>query len=544
MVETAYFSAEIGISNKIPSYSGGLGILAGDHLKAAADLSMSICGITLMYKEGYMHQVLDVNGWQSEQYATLQPENILKKLPYTVDIQLRDRRVCIAIWEHTHKSEIGGEVKVYFLDTDIDENHPDDRVITKRLYGGDREYRLLQEAVLGFGGIEALQVVVRQADIKTFHMNEGHCAFVTTALRTMYTRDEVKSRCVFTTHTPVPAGHDVFSMDLVNYVLGDNLPDDFAEDATGDSLNMTVLAMNNSRHINGVSRLHGQVSSKMFPGYKITSITNGVHHRTWSALATRKTFDLYLPGWRENAGELKYAQEIPYRMIETMHHENKRRGLDYINAMNQAGFSQDILTIGFARRAASYKRAWLILSDPERLKRIASGRLQIVFAGKAHPQDNVGKTIIQDIVKACRVMHPHIIITFLENYNMWLGRLLTSSVDVWLNTPIKPHEACGTSGMKAALNGVLNLSVTDGWWDEACRHGENGWGIDSGEEQDDRRDADRLYNILEHEVIPIFYEKRRRWLTMMRESIVTAADFSAQRMVREYQKVYEKSESQ
>lgn len=541
-VKIAYFSAEIGTSHKIPSYSGGLGILAGDHLKAAADLSLPICGVTLLYKEGYLKQRIGDDGWQTEQYPKFHPEILLRKLPIQISLLLRGRDVKIAIWQDNLTGHTGHEVPIFYLDTDIPENHPDDRKITMRLYSGDETHRLLQESILGFGGILALDAM-HFHDIETYHMNEGHCSFLTVALRDLLgSWENVKNRCVFTTHTPVPAGHDDFSFSMAKEILGDLLRDDLAEKIQNSSLHMTKLGIEYSRAINGVSKLHGEVSQKMFPNNKIGYITNGVHHLTWAAAETRKVFDMYLPGWRENPEILKNACEIPNRIIWRMHQQNKRRCLDYVNAQEQVGFAMERLTIGFARRAAGYKRALLLFRDAERLKKISQGRLQIVFAGKAHPKDEIGKKIIRDVVQAGRSLFPDVLVTFVENYNMWLGRLITSSVDVWLNTPIRPHEASGTSGMKAALNGIPNFSILDGWWAEGFREGKNGWAIGNPNEPNDEADVENLYQTLENEIIPDYYEKPNVWAKMMKESIVTAADFTAQRMVGEYETVYEISD--
>ncbi|MFQ6610356.1 MAG: alpha-glucan family phosphorylase [Fidelibacterota bacterium] len=537
-IRIAYFSAEIGFTPNVPTYSGGLGILAGDHIKAAADNHLPLCGVTLLYKEGYLKQKLDPEGNQTEDYPRFQPLPILEPLDLNVHITLRGRRVNILVWVFYLKGISNHIVPIYFLDTDHPENDEEDKKITFRLYSGDREHRLLQEAILGFGGCETLEVLGLN-NIESYHMNEGHASFVTLALRKKFNNDidKVRQHCIFTSHTPVPAGHDKFDTRLAHSVLGKLIPDDLDRSIVNGELNMSMLALNYSRSANGVSKLHGEVSQKMFPSFNISSITNGVHHTTWTALATREVFDKYIPGWRENADLLRNADSIPDSEIWHMHFENKRRLLDYANAHMQVGYERSRLMLGFARRAAGYKRAMLLFKDPERLAKISDGRLEIVFAGKAHPKDQLGKKIIKNVVQEANKLFGRVLITYLENYNMWLGRLITSGVDVWLNTPLRPNEASGTSGMKAAMNGVPNFSILDGWWAEGCKDGVNGWAI--GEENgvgDDDADADSLYTILEQKIIPKYYDEREQWISMMRESIISSADFTAQRMVNDYKK--------
>ena len=535
----AYFSAEIGFSPNVPTYSGGLGILAGDHIKSAADLGLPLCGITLLYKEGYMKQKLDPDGKQTEDYPRFHPRPILKPVEVDISIKLQNRQVKIYVWRYIIEGINGHKIPIYFLDTDHEDNTEADRSITSRLYSGGTKRRILQEAILGFGGCLVLDKL-GYAKIETYHLNEGHAAFLTLALREKFDHDldKVKSHCVFTTHTPVPAGHDVFPTEILKDILGDLLPDDLDQSIVNGKLNMTRLALNHSRFVNGVSKLHGEVSRQMFPGFKIKSITNGVHHTTWTALETREIFDKYIPGWRKNPLLLRDAADIPDDVLWQMHSENKRRLLDYANAHIHVGFEGSRLMLGFARRAAGYKRAMLLFKNPERLAKISEGRLEIVFAGKAHPKDEQGKEIIHKVVQAANKLFGHVLITYLENYNMWLGRLITSGVDVWLNTPLRPNEASGTSGMKAAMNGVPNFSILDGWWAEGCRDGINGWAIGGNENTgDDDHDAELLYKLLEEKIIPTYYDDRDKWISVMRESIITSADFTAQRMVNDYRKL-------
>ncbi|UCD38688.1 MAG: alpha-glucan family phosphorylase, partial [Fidelibacterota bacterium] len=493
----AYFSLEMGLTEDIPTYSGGLGVLAGDHVKSAADLKLPLCAVTLLYREGYLIQRINPEGEQIELYPRFHPEPLLKRIPIELSLPLRNRDVRLAVWQYDVTGVTGGVVPVFFLDTDIPDNHSDDQGITRRLYSGGKDLRLLQEAVLGFGGIQLLDELGIH-EIETYHMNEGHSAFLALALFNRL-RDErrVRERCVFTTHTPVQAGHDIFSRASARSILNDLFSDTTLTSFQDDQLNMTELALRGSRAANGVSRLHGNVAQKMFPDFTFDYVTNGIHHITWTTCETRDLLDEHLPGWRENPDKLRGAVDLPDQAVERMHMRNKRHTLSFANAATHVGLSPDLLTIGFARRSVDYKRANLLFQDPERLVRICSNKAQFIFAGNAHPDDQVGKELIKRLIQSSQALSGRIHIAYLENYNIWLGRLLTSGVDVWLNTPRRPQEASGTSGMKAALNGVINLSILDGWWAEGYRQGKNGWAIGDSNDSDDAADADRLYNILE-----------------------------------------------
>ncbi len=544
-VKIAYFSLEIGISANIPSYSGGLGILAGDHIKSSADLGIPLAGFTLLYREGYMKQRLDDQGNQTAEYPRFNPSSLLEKLPLLLNVELLSETIRIAVWRYIHVGHTGHKVPVYFLDTDIPENSEMAQGITRRLYHGDRKHRILQEAVLGFGGYELLKALedIGQLEIESYHMNEGHAAFLPLALKakTGLSTERIRKHTFFTIHTPVPAGHDVFEAEQVKEVLGDLLPSDLGKTILNSKLNMTKLALHFSGEANGVSKLNGEVIRKMFPrsAKKITHVTNGVHHLTWTAPPTIDLFDKYLPGWREDPVRmLKEATGIPSFAIWRTHLENKRRLLEYANAHKQVGFDPDVLTIVFARRAAAYKRASLIFHDLDRLTEIARGKIQIIFAGKAHPNDDMGQAVIKSIVEKSLKLTDKVLISYLSNYNMWLGKLLCGGADIWLNTPIRPKEASGTSGMKAAINGVLNVSILDGWWAEGCRDGINGWAIGDNSNSSDKKDAALLYDLLETKVIPQFYENRERWIKMMKEAIVTSANFTSQRMVKDYHDLY------
>ncbi|MBC8215045.1 MAG: alpha-glucan family phosphorylase [Candidatus Marinimicrobia bacterium] len=538
----AYFSAEIGISSQLPTYSGGLGVLAGDHIKSSADAGLNMCAVTLLYKEGYFKQRIDEEGNQSETFPRFDPYPMLKKLPVMFTLKLRNRDVWIQAFEYRFKGITGHEIPIYFLDTDVADNFHDDRVITLRLYSGDKDHRILQEAILGFGGIQLLEKLGINGSIETYHMNEGHCSFLTLGLLDKFNNNEeiVRQHCHFTTHTPVEAGHDHFAKKRCDKLLHNLLPDNLNLPSLvqNSRWHMTELGLYFSRSANGVSKLHGGVAQEQFPEFNIGAITNGVYHPYWVGKEFRELYTKYFPDWKENPQQLLNIDEIPDKELLYMHQSHKHFLLGYANSQTGKALSEDVLTLGFARRAAEYKRARLIFHDLERLIEISEGKLQIVFAGKAHPNDRGGKQIIQNIVEDANRLFGKVKVVFLENYNMWLGKLITSGVDVWVNTPLRPNEASGTSGMKAALNGIPNLSILDGWWAEACRHGENGWAIGNPDKADDERDAASLYNTLEKEVIPAYYSDHDIWLNLMRESIKTSVQYTAHRMIQDYNERY------
>ena len=540
----AYFSAEIGISPSLHTYSGGLGILAGDHIKAAADLDVNMVAVTLMYKEGYFKQRMDEDGNQTEIYPRFEPDPLLEKLDGTITLPLRGREVHVQVWKYTFLGIGGTPIDILLLDTDVEENAHDDRSITLRLYAGGKDHRILQEAVLGFAGIRALRNLGYK-DFSTYHMNEGHCSFLTLELLKEFNGDEeeVRKRCHFTTHTPVPAGHDHFAVDRVTRLIGDLLPTNLKLPSMvlNSRVHMTELGLYFSRSANGVSDLHGVVAREQFPDFKIGHVTNGVFHRFWVGKIFREVFDRNLPGWRQDPSRLLEIDSVPDEELLFAKRGQKKFLLDYANSQSQRALAYKTLTIGFARRAAEYKRARLIFHDKERLIRLAKGnKVQFVFAGKAHPRDDHGKEILKDIVLQAKELLGDVKIVFLENYNMWLGNLITAGVDVWLNTPLRPNEAAGTSGMKATLNGVPNLSVLDGWWAEACDDGVNGWAIGDADNANDAADADHLYRLLEEQVIPTYYDDQTKWLSMIRESIKTGVQFTGSRMVQDYLEEYYK----
>ncbi len=551
----AYFSMEVGFKNAIPTYSGGLGILAGDTIKSAADLNLPMVAVSLIYRKGYFRQELNPGGRQIEHPVQWSPEEFMSLIPQKVHLRIEGREVAVQAWIYNITGLVSKwSVPIFFLDTDLPENAPEDRAITDSLYGGDDRYRLKQEIVLGIGGVLMLRALGIR--VKKYHMNEGHASLLTLELMKRYKRDiesvwdekevwdieKVKDLCVFTTHTPVEAGHDSFSYGLVKEVLGEIIPIDVLKELGGtDKLNMTLLAMNLSQYINGVAKKHGEVSKVLFPGYKIEAITNGVHSFTWTCDSFARLYDVYLPGWANEPELFVRIDKIPPNELWGAHMEAKKGLVDYVNSTTNAGLDYDTLTIGFARRATAYKRADLLLSDPERLRRIGKGRLQVIYAGKSHPKDGPGKRNIERIFEGIKALEGDIKIVYMENYDMEKALKLVSGVDVWLNTPIRPREASGTSGMKAAHNGVLNFSVLDGWWIEGHIEGSTGWSIGPSPTESslvktlDQVDAEDLYDKLERLVIPAYYDNRENWIKMMGDAIGKIAYyFNTHRMMRRY----------
>ncbi|MDI6728758.1 MAG: alpha-glucan family phosphorylase [Thermodesulfovibrionales bacterium] len=546
----AYFSMEIGVRSDMPTYSGGLGILAGDTIKSAADLNLPVVAVTILTKKGYFKQELDIYGRQTELPDEWDPNNFMTPLKERVSVFIEGREVYIGAWLYVVESMRGPRIPILFLDTDLPENAPEDRGITHHLYGGDQVYRLKQEIVLGIGGTRILDEL--GFEIKKYHMNEGHSALLTLELLKRYKKDieevwderlvwdveKIRSLCVFTTHTPVAAGHDKFPYDLVQKTMCEIIPIDVVKDLAGrEHLNMTLLALNLSNYINGVAKKHGEVSKGMFPGYEIHAITNGVHSFTWTCDSMKRLYDKYLPGWANEPEIFVRVGRIPDDELWEAHMEAKRHLIDHVNRETQTGMNYDTLTIGFARRATAYKRADLLFTDIERLSYIGEGRLQIIYAGKAHPRDESGKQLIQHIFEIKEKLKDKIKIAFLKNYNMELALKLVSGVDVWLNTPLRPLEASGTSGMKATHNGVPNFSVLDGWWIEGWIEGFTGWAIGPSPDvpADPARDADDLYYKLETAIIPTFYNDKHTWLRIMQNAIgKNAYYFNSHRMMRRY----------
>jgi len=568
---------EIGIRAEMPTYSGGLGVLAGDTIRSAADLEIPMVGITLLHRKGYFNQIIDEQGVQTEEPCQWSVEDFLEELPQRCNVIIEGRKVLIRAWRYEVKGMDSYEVPVYFLDTYIPENTEWDRTITDYLYGGDNHYRLCQEVVLGIGGIRMLRTLDYNS-IDRFHMNEGHSGMLTLELLreevekagrdscNHYDIENVRKKCIFTTHTPVPAGHDKFPMELINRVLGHreeffDMKDYFCvdlmnhvlehegsftdiKDAFHDKniLNMTFLALNLSHYVNGVAKKHAEISRLMFTGYRIGEITNGVHAPTWVSKPFREVFDHYIPGWELDNFSLRHALSIPRPEVWNAHTINKKILIEYANRESDEKLDPDHLTIGFARRATSYKRAGLLFRDIERLKKISesSGPFQVIFSGKAHPKDTDGKEIIKSIFKAKEILKGHIKIVYLQNYDMELGKLMTSGVDLWLNTPMPPNEASGTSGMKAALNAVPSLSILDGWWIEGHIEGTTGWSIGengrrNGQKAERTHEHLLLYEKLENVIIPLFYNDRDNFIKVMKHCIaLNGSFFNTQRMMQQY----------
>jgi starch phosphorylase len=550
----AYFSMEIGIRNDIPTYSGGLGVLAGDTIRTGADLKLPMVAVTILTKKGYFIQELDEHGKQTEYPVSWDPSRSMTLLPARITLQIEGRDVLVQAWEYNVESLTGGCIPIFFLDTDIEGNAPQDREITHYLYGGDLAYRLKQEIVLGIGGVRMLHEI--GFEIKKYHMNEGHSSLLTLELLNRFKRpiedvwdeklvwdvEKVKALCVFTTHTPIDAGHDRFPYDLVIKIMGEQIPLNVLKELGGkEDLNMTRLGLNLSEFINGVAKKHGEVSRSMFPGYEINAITNGVHTFTWTCDSFKTLFDKHLPGWANEPELFVRVGRIPDYEIWNAHMEAKKVLFDYVKKTTQIDMNPDILTIGFARRATAYKRADLIFSDIERLERISEGKLQIIYAGKAHPKDDLGKKLIEKIFSIKERVKDKIDMAYLKNYDMDIALKMISGVDIWLNTPLRPREASGTSGMKATHNGVMNFSVLDGWWIEGHIEGFTGWSIGPSPTETtltdniDTRDADDLYNKLENIIIPMFYNDRHTWIRMMQNAIgKNAYYFNCHRMMRRY----------
>jgi starch phosphorylase len=550
----AYFSMEIGLEETMPTYSGGLGILAGDTVRSAADMKIPMVAITLLHRRGYFHQHLDSSGWQTEQPQEWDIKHFLKRTETFVTVTIENRLVRLQAWIYEAKGTGGFIVPVFFLDADLPENTEWDRTLTHYLYGGDQHYRFCQEVILGIGGVRMLNALGYNA-IEKYHMNEGHASLLTLELLDECIAETSKStiapehiqtvrdKCVFTTHTPVAAGHDQFPIDMVTRVIGSHEAFELKNVFCCDSvLNMTYLALNLSNYVNGVAKKHGEVSRHMFAHYIIDSITNGVHAGTWVCPPFQGLFDRHIPGWREDNFSLRYALNIPTQDVWSAHRVAKKQLIDLVNQQTQAGMDPEVLTLGFARRAASYKRADLLFNNLDKLRSIASsaGAFQIIYAGKAHPRDQEGKELIKKIYAAKHTLGGSIKIAYLENYDFSMAKQLISGVDIWLNTPLPPMEASGTSGMKAALNGVPSLSILDGWWIEGCIEGVTGWAI--GEPPADRplpdhrkEDAESFYNKLEYVVIPMYYNDRNRFLNMMLHAIaLNGSFFNTQRMMQQY----------
>jgi starch phosphorylase len=546
----AYFSMEIGLHSEIPTYSGGLGVLAGDTLRSAADLEIPLVGVTLISRRGYFRQQFDSDGGQLENPDPWDPRQWCTPLRAKICVPLESRDVWVQAWLYTIDGSSGYQVPVLLLDTDLEENTTDDRSITDSLYGGDDAYRLKQEVVLGIGGVRILRAL--GFEIMTYHMNEGHSALLAMELLLQTARDEdghpheqtsydvgsIRDHCLFTTHTPVEAGQDKFDYDLVSLMLSDYIDLSLMKELAGqDRLNMTRLALNLSSYVNGVAKSHAETSRNLFPGYRVHAVTNGIHPSTWAAAPLCQLYDRYVPNWRYEPELLVRADQIPDEAIWQAHQQAKQTLIEQVRRETGCEFDPDQPIIGFARRITAYKRPYLLFSSPERLQRIVSEQpLQLVMAGKAHPSDEPAKALMREIHKVCDSIGEHFRWVFLPNYKMELALTLVSGADVWLNTPKRPLEASGTSGMKAALNAVPNLSILDGWWAEGCIEQITGWAIGTPAMPDvDQQDADSLYDKLEQIVLPLYRNDRAGWIRVMKGAVSkNAYYFNSLRMMRRY----------
>lgn len=550
----AYFSMEIALRSEIPTYAGGLGVLAGDTLRSAADLALPLVAVSLVSRAGYFRQKINPSGGQTEAPAFWNPEQWARRLEAKIAVPIAGRSVWIGAWLYVLESGTGAREPVLLLDTDLDENHADDRTITHCLYGGDDAYRLKQELVLGIGGVRLLRAL--GFEIRQYHMNEGHSALLGVELlrrsrhptehiqagESAYDIPSVRERCRFTTHTPVEAGHDHFPYALVENIFGGaaNI-DEFIELeilrrlAGEERLNMTRLALNLSEYVNGVAESHAEVSRKMFPGYRVHAITNGVHPLTWTSDSFRELYDRHLPGWRHEPELLARADCcIPDEAVAAAHDRAKQELLGLVQQRTGIQLHADAPILGFARRMTAYKRPDLLFTDVQRLKSIAGRHsFQVVLAGKAHPRDEGGKRLIEQLHAQARALQGIIPVVYLPDYDLDLARVLIAGADIWLNTPLPPLEASGTSGMKAAFNGVPSLSVLDGWWIEGCIEGVTGWAIGM---RTAGGHAHSLYDKLEHTVLPLFHgDDKHGWVKVMKGAISkNAAYFNSHRMMRRY----------
>ncbi len=544
----AYVSMEIAIRPEIPTYAGGLGVLAGDTARSCADLALPVVFVTLMSREGYLKQTIGANGEQIDGPDPWRPEDWATPLDAMIALRIEGRPVWVRPWLRVLRSAGGDAVPILLLDTRLAENAPEDRAITDRLYGGDAAWRLKQEIVLGVGAERILAAL--GFAIETWHLNEGHAALLPMArlLRhphpfgrvgpggLRYDADRVRETCVFTTHTPVEAGHDQFDYAMAARIIADILPvDQIRVLAGGDRLNMTRLALNLSGFINGVALRHAETARRLYPSYPIREITNGVHVATWAHRAIARLFDAVAPRWTHEVDDLVNADLLDDDALSAAHRTAKAELIAETLRRCGVALDPDKPILAFARRMTGYKRPNLLFADPERLRAIARAQpFQIVMAGKAHPSDAPGKRLIAEAHAHMRALVPDVPAAFLPDYDMALARVMTAGADIWLNTPTPPLEASGTSGMKAALNGVLNLSVLDGWWVEGCVEGVTGWAI--GVEGDDPRGhAAALYDKLERVVLPLCRDDRAGWARMMKASISKiGARFNSHRMMRRY----------
>ncbi len=546
----AYFSMEIALENDIPTYAGGLGVLAGDTLRSAADLGLPLVAVSLVSRAGYFRQRLDADGRQTEESDPWSPEGRAHPLGAKIALEIEGRNVWVRSWLYVLRGQLKVAEPVVLLDTDLEENHPEDRVITHYLYGGDEAYRLKQEIVLGIGGVRMLHALGFR--VREYHMNEGHSALLAVELLKVfaYRREEVRTGespydiprvrevCNFTTHTPVSAGQDQFPYALVSRIMDGTADIGMIRRLAGDeSLNMTRLGLNLSEYVNGVAKRHAELSNRLFPGYTVHAVTNGVHPFTWTCPEFARLYNQHVPGWCHEP-ELLVRADMAIGDDEVWHaHAGaKQRLIDKVHALGSTALDPALPIIGFARRMTAYKRPDLLFSSLERLRALAQRHpFQLVIAGKAHPRDDGGKALIEQIYRHMRELAGAITIAFLPDYDMEKARLMVAGVDLWLNTPLRPLEASGTSGMKAAFNGVPQLSVLDGWWIEGCIEGVTGWAIGNAEESQNGDDAQSLYAKLGDVVLPLYYNDRAAWIRVMKGAICkNASFFNSHRMMRRY----------
>jgi glycogen phosphorylase len=545
----AYFSMEIALRSDVPTYAGGLGVLAGDTVRSAADLEVPLVAVTLVSRNGYFKQQLDAEGRQTEMPQPWDPDKYATRLSAGVAVPIDGRDVWVSAWLYLVQGHTGGQVPVILLDTDLPFNAKEDRAITDRLYVADPIYRLKQEAVLGIAGCRMLRAL--GFSIRKYHMNEGHAALLSLELmhRFAYAAElvrpgepgfdlpRVRNMCVFTTHTPVEAGHDKFPYETVSRVLGDYVDIRTLKGLSDtNALNMTKLALALSEYVNGVAERHAETSRRLFPGQVLHSITNGVHAYTWTGARFAALYDHWISGWRHEPLLLVRADRIPDEAIWTAHQEQKQALMDWIRTRTGVELRVDLPTIGFARRMTEYKRPDLLFADIDRLRRIARTRpFQMVLAGKAHPSDEPGKRLIALVHERLRGIRDDVAAVYLPDYDMDIAFRLVGGTDIWLNTPLKPLEASGTSGMKAAFNGVPSLSILDGWWVEGCLEGVNGWAIGDPTDAGSSQDHESLYHKLEDVVLPMYCENRPAWIAVMKGAISKSGSyFDSHRMMRRY----------
>lgn len=539
-LDVAYFSMEIGLSERLPTFAGGLGMLAADLMRSCADVGVDAACVTMRWRHGYQAQSLQADGTvKHEEYEWDPAAEGLSPLKEHVVVHVEGRAVHVGAWMLPIEGA-KGVVPVYFLDTDLPVNAPEDRDITRNLYGGDQAMRAKQEVILGIGGVRMLRTI-GVTDVGTYHMNEGHCAFLTLELlkERGYADDAVRASCAFTTHTPVPAGHDVFPYELATRVVGDMLPWHIKKLAGEDALSMTLLAMNLSHYTCGVSALHGGVARAMLGNQSIDAITNGIHHPTWASPEMATLFDAHLPGWREKPELLAHAHALPDDDLLAAHAAAKKRLIEAIRERTGRSLDPSKLLAVEARRLVPYKQHELLYADENRLLQVGSGKLQLVHSGNSFPTDAYAGGVIAHMHERSARFGDALPIQYVPHYDPAFAKLLVAGADVWLNTPMRLKEASGTSGMKAALNGTVNVSTLDGWWAEAyAMDPESGWRIgperDVADEEEMRKmDAEDFYTQMELEVLPCYADKAA-WAARMKRAIALAATFNTHRCIAEY----------